>query len=107
MNLSKAYNPNFNQESKRKFGGYGKEFFYTCHTVFRNLPIATIVTNKAGFRCFVVHGGISDKIDLSLIQNDLVRSDYASVSLETSKNSLYSQLVDLLWYKFCLFNFNR
>ena len=97
MNLSRAYSPNFHQESRIKFAGYAKEFFHTCHTVFRNLPIATIITNKAGFRCFVVHGGISDKIDLSLLQNELVRSDFPSVSINRPKDRVYSQLVDLLW----------
>ena len=103
MNLSKLYSPNFNDDCDSKFGENGAEFFNSAQNVFKNLPVATIVTNKADFKYFVVHGGISEKIDLSIIQNKIVRANFESVSIKKPKNKsaeqikLLEQIVDLLW----------
>ncbi len=65
--------------------------------MFRYLPIATEVNNKAGFKCFIVHGGISDRIDLKYVRgNDLKRNKYASINGNSDDESS-KHMADLLW----------
>ncbi len=65
--------------------------------MFTYLPIATEVSNKAGFKSFVTHGGISNRIDLEYVRgNNLKRFKYKSIN-EKPDDKSSEQLSDLLW----------
>jgi len=99
MNLSPYYNPNFKQDCLNKYTGYGNELFNLMQKLFIHLPVATVVVNRIGFSCFVVHGGISDKIDLNCVSdsNCLKRSNFDSVSVRKENDKSSDQFIDLLW----------
>ena len=61
LNLNQNFKPNFQTDCIKKFGKYGLEFFRQTQELFRYLPIATVVNNRVGYKCFVIHGGISIK----------------------------------------------
>jgi len=74
MNLSFYSNhPNFKQDCLIKYNDYGNELFNLMQKLFIHLPVATVVVNRIGFSCFVVHG----------------------VRIENDKSS--EQFIDLLW----------
>lgn len=100
MNLSFYSNhPNFKQDCLIKYNDYGNELFNLMQKLFIHLPVATVVVNRIGFSCFVVHGGISDKIDLKCISDSkcLKRSDFGSVSVRIENDKSSEQFIDLLW----------
>lgn len=79
--MSKQFKPNFSDDCKDKFKQNGYLVFREAHELFKYLPLATILTNSAGFRCFVVHGGVSDKTDLNFIKsNRFKRHDFISIT---------------------------
>jgi len=66
------------------------------------LPIATVVSNKVGYKCFVIHGGISDRIDLSYLNSDeLKRHEFRSLTLRNytnkAKQKAAEQISDIMW----------
>lgn len=89
------FEPCFKTETIKKYGMYGPAIFTEATKTFPYLSIATIVTNLTGFKLFVVHGGISDRIDLNKIRSSLDRTKYETINL--NKNPLSEQLCDLLW----------
>lgn len=97
MNLSTNFSPNFSADCLLKYSDYGNELFKQLQLVFRYLPLATVLINKTGFKCFVVHGGISDKTDLKYVRNEIRRAEFGSISVQRSNDKSYEQLSDLLW----------
>lgn len=93
--MNANFRPNFKQDCQAKYAEYGMTIFNQAQRLFRRLPLATIVENRVGYRCFVAHGGISDRLDLNYIQNDLKRFGYASIISDGTKSS--EQLSDMLW----------
>jgi hypothetical protein len=73
LNMNTNFSPNFKTDAQKKFQNYGLTFFNEAQRLFRRLPIATIVENKAGFKCFIVHGGVSKRLDLDFIRTKLNR----------------------------------
>ena len=71
--------------------------FKSAIELFTYLPIATIASNKAGFKCFIVHGGISNRVDLKYVRgNELKRYEFESVKVRL--NDIGSeQFSDLIW----------
>jgi hypothetical protein len=101
LNLSKNFNPNYKTDTNIKFGKYSNAIFNESQRVFRYLPLATIVKNKVGYKCFVTHGGISSRLDLDFIARKLPRHlfDVISPSNKHDPQTKYAaeQLSDLLW----------
>ncbi len=102
LNLSRHFNPNFKKDTELKFNKYGSNFFNQSQRLFRRLPLATIVENNAGFRCFITHGGLSNRLDLNFISSpQLNRFAFASITIknddEPAKRKMAEQLSDLLW----------
>jgi Ca2+-binding EF-hand superfamily protein len=103
MNVCKKYDLNFYDETKLKFGKYGKAFYYEAQRVFKRLPLATIIENSGHFRFFIVHGGISDKTDIDFIFKDIKRKRFKTISMSKqntrteSKKKQAEALCDCLW----------
>jgi serine/threonine-protein phosphatase with EF-hands len=102
LNLSNQFSPNFKSDCVKNFNQYGNHFFQQAEEFFRYLPIATVVTNKVGYKCFVIHGGISERIDLSFVAGDsLKRYEFASITIKENdpldKRKQAEQFSDLLW----------
>ena len=97
-NLSNHFKPNFNADCNKKFNQYGGIVFKKAIELFTYLPIATIVSNKAGVRCFVVHGGVSNRIDLNSVcgSSDLNRYEFETVKIRPNDRGS-EQFSDLLW----------
>jgi diadenosine tetraphosphatase ApaH/serine/threonine PP2A family protein phosphatase len=96
-NLSNHFKPNFNADCNKKFNQYGGIVFKKSIELFTYLPIATIVSNKAGVKCFVVHGGVSDRVDLKTVSaSDLKRYEFESVKVRPNDRGS-EQFTDLLW----------
>jgi diadenosine tetraphosphatase ApaH/serine/threonine PP2A family protein phosphatase len=104
------FDPNFKKDCMLKFNKYGTVFFNQSQRLFRRLPLATVIENKIGFRLFVCHGGLSDRVDLNYIAGHLNRFQFASVTyrgnkIEAEERSAFDerkrraveQLSDLLW----------
>ena len=90
------------QDTQLKFNKYGLAFFNKAQQLFQSLPLATIVENNVGYRLFVVHGGLSTRVDLDYVQSkELDRFSFASITLkksdEAKRRRMAEQLVDLLW----------
>lgn len=98
LNLNKHFKPNFNDDCMRKFNQYGAVVFKKAQELFTHLPLATILTNKVGFKCFIVHGGISNRIDLNFINDTKLmnRFKFSSISVKLNEKSS-EQITDLLW----------
>ena len=102
LNLSRHFDPNFKKDTELKFNKYGSNFFNQSQRLFRRLPLATIVENKAGFKCFVTHGGLSNRLDLDYISStQLNRFAFASITIkdddDPARRKQAEQLSDLLW----------
>lgn len=102
LNLNQNFRPNFQNDCIKKFGKYGAEFFRQTQELFKYLPLATVVNNRAGYKCFVTHGGISNKTDLDYIaSDDLKRYEFSSLTMKNygsrSKQKALEQLGDILW----------
>lgn len=102
LNLNQNFAPNFQTDCFLKFGRYGREFFRQSQELFKYLPIATILSNKVGYRAFVIHGGISNRTDLQYIAGDeLKRYEFNSVTVkkydDSNKQKSVEQLSDLMW----------
>lgn len=94
-NLSSHFSPNFNSDCTKKFKEYGGLIFKHSVELFKNLPLATVVNNKVGFKCFVVHGGISNRVDFNHVC-ELQRTQYGHITLKP--NDIDSErLSDILW----------
>ena len=94
LNLSKQFKPNFNADCMKKFNQYGPVFFQNAVDFFTYLPIATILSNQY-YRCFVVHGGISNNINLSYF-SAINRFRFKSINVKPNDKES-EQLTDLLW----------
>ena len=102
INLSRHFDPNFKKDTELKFNKYGSNVFNQAQRLFRRLPLATIVENNGGYRCFVTHGGLSSRLDLNYISSsEFNRFQFASISIknddEPAKRKMAEQLSDLLW----------
>jgi hypothetical protein len=110
LNLNINFDPNFKKDCMLKFNKYGMIFFNQCQRLFRRLPLATVIENKIGFRLFVCHGGLSDRVDLNYLACHLNRFQFASVTYsgnkiaeqqpsasDERKRRAIEQLSDLLW----------
>ena len=95
INVNSNFSPNFRTDTKNKFNQYSLAVFKQTQRLFRRLPIATILENKSGYRCFVCHGGISDRLDLDFCKTKLNRFSFPSIILDETKSS--EQLSDLMW----------
>lgn len=95
INVNSNFSPNFKNDVKNKFNKYHTSVFNQVQRLFRRLPLATIVENKAGYKVFICHGGVSERMDLDFIKTDLNRFSFASIILEEKKAS--EQLSDLMW----------
>ena len=101
LNLNTNFSPNFKTDVNLKFGKFSNAIFNEAQRLFRYLPLATIVKNKAGYKCFITHGGLSNRLDLEFIGRVLPRNLFEIIS--PSKNQTpemrraAEQLSDLLW----------
>uniref|UniRef100_A0A8C1WV30 Serine/threonine-protein phosphatase n=1 Tax=Cyprinus carpio TaxID=7962 RepID=A0A8C1WV30_CYPCA len=77
----------FTREVMQKYKTHGREMLQLLQDVFSLLPLATVIDNKV----LIVHGGISDKIDLDFLST-VERHKVKSV-LRLPKRSV----VDILW----------
>jgi hypothetical protein len=68
MNIRSTFNPNYLTDLREKFGRYFLSLFNSSSRLYTTMPIATILTNLANERYFVVHGGISEHTDLKYLQ---------------------------------------
>ena len=103
INISQNFVPNFKKDTEIKFNKYGSYIFNQCQHLFQQLPLATIVENNSGFRCFVTHGGISSNtLDLDFISS-LNRFSFPSLSVPVKsyndplKQKVAEILTDLVW----------
>uniref|UniRef100_A0A8C1ZDD8 Serine/threonine-protein phosphatase n=1 Tax=Cyprinus carpio TaxID=7962 RepID=A0A8C1ZDD8_CYPCA len=71
----------FTREVMQKYKTHGREMLQLLQDVFSLLPLATVIDNKV----LIVHGGISDKIDLDFLS-----------TVERHK-MLFKYVVDILW----------
>ena len=76
MNSSSHFDPNFMTDVRNKYGNYSTSVFNAAINLFTHLPLATVVKNSVGLSLFVVHGGISDEIDLSKLKTLKDRQQY-------------------------------
>jgi hypothetical protein len=100
LNLNQNFDPNFKTDTDKKFGKYSMAVFNEAQRVFRYLPLATVVRNSAGYKAFVTHGGLSDRLDLNYISTRLPRSQFDVLHKKSEDpNMKYAtdQLNDLLW----------
>ncbi len=95
INMNSNFSPNFQEDVKSKFGKYSAVIFNNSQRLFRRLPLATIVENQVGYKCFITHGGISERLDIEYIKWNLNRFSFPSIILDKTKSS--EQLSDLLW----------
>ncbi len=95
INVNTNFSPNFKDDVKSKFNQYHIAVFNQAQRLFRRLPLATIVHNKVGYKVFVCHGGVSERMDLEFIKTELNRFSFASIILDKEKAS--EQLSDLMW----------
>jgi Ca2+-binding EF-hand superfamily protein len=86
INLSKNFSPNFKNDTEEKFKKHGSFIFNQCQNLFQKLPLATIIENNTGFRCFVTHGGVSNTLDLDLVSSAAFnRFSFSTLSLPIEK----------------------
>jgi hypothetical protein len=102
INLSKHFNPNFKSDVDNKYGKFSLAIFNNSQRLFRRLPVATIVENNAGYRAFVTHGGLSNRVDLNYIKSkQFNRSLFPSVSVKSDQDPvtkrMAEQFSDLIW----------
>ena len=101
LNMNQNFSPNFYSDVKLKYGRYANAIFNEAQNVFKTLHIATTVNNKAGFKCFVVHGGISNRVDLRYLQKHVPRRQFSVIAkaskVEPSLSHAAEILADLLW----------
>ena len=69
INLSNHFQRNFKHDVDKKYGQYSLAVFNKAQSLFRCLPVATIVDNRTGVRAFVVHGGLSNRLSMSFINS--------------------------------------
>jgi serine/threonine-protein phosphatase with EF-hands len=97
------YKPCLKVATLQYFKKYGTLVYNKLDELFRYLPLATIVNNKCqNQRLFVVHGGVSDKIDLQELSrinrrlfNSVCKPDALSKDSLEYKNR--KALIDMLW----------
>lgn len=98
LNLNKQFAPNFSDDCKKKYLQHGSIVLKKAHELFKYLPMATIVTNKADFKCFIVHGGVSDDMDLNFIESDkFKRYKFNSIARSKHKGKSKGYFCDLMW----------
>jgi Ca2+-binding EF-hand superfamily protein/diadenosine tetraphosphatase ApaH/serine/threonine PP2A family protein phosphatase len=102
LNTSKNFEPNFKKDVHLKFGRFGTTIFEQAQRLFRRLPIATVIENNVGYKLFVCHGGISHRLDLEYLTNNLNRFKFAAVTIrgneeDRTKKKSAEQFTDLLW----------
>jgi serine/threonine-protein phosphatase 5 len=99
LNTSANFRPNF-MSSFTKYGKYSSYLFSAAVDMFCYMPLATIVKNEVkDTRYFVVHGGLSDDIDLNYLQNHVERFKFRklSVNADALKNRDVKMVSDMLW----------
>ncbi|CAF0811670.1 unnamed protein product [Brachionus calyciflorus] len=107
LNITPSSYPNFKKDTQLKFNKFGLCIFNEAQRLFKCLPLATCVQNNVGLRYFVVHGGVSNRIDLNLIRSSQFNRFYYSTSNSNQ------QISDLLWsdpnktINGCISNTNR
>jgi serine/threonine-protein phosphatase with EF-hands len=106
MNTCSHFDPNLLNDIRIKYGKFSAVIFDAITDLFRYLPLATIYHNKVtNQRAFVVHGGVSDQLDLNFIQNVAIRSKFKKLCIHPSESSSYTnndieaskQICDMLW----------
>jgi Ca2+-binding EF-hand superfamily protein len=100
-NTDPNFDPNFMTDLRTKYGKYAPALFDSAINLFSHLQLATVVKNLVHTNLFVVHGGISNNIDLDYIQKNVKRHDFYKISyaqkLNDEKLEQLKQIVDLLW----------
>lgn len=99
LNTSANFNPNF-MSAFAPYRKYSSYLFSASVDMFCSMPLATIVRNDVlDYRYFVVHGGLSDQIDLNFLQHKVDRFKFrrVGVSGEELKNRDVKMVSDLLW----------
>ncbi|CAI9734512.1 serine/threonine-protein phosphatase with EF-hands 2-like [Octopus vulgaris] len=87
----------FIKEITLRFRTYAKRLLKMFNILFKYLPLGSIIDNKI----LVVHGGISDELDLKKI-NQIPRTKFVSVIkpgsfFEVNEKCSWGYLLDLLW----------
>lgn len=99
LNTSSHFQPNLMSTFASKYGKYSAYLFSSSVDMFAYMPLATILRNTVKDTVyFVVHGGISDEVDLAFVQNEVVRANIKKISVhEVAKNRAVKMVADMLW----------
>uniref|UniRef100_A0A9J8AGN4 Serine/threonine-protein phosphatase n=1 Tax=Cyprinus carpio carpio TaxID=630221 RepID=A0A9J8AGN4_CYPCA len=83
----------FTREVMQKYKTHGREMLQLLQDVFSLLPLATVIDNKV----LIVHGGISDKIDLDFLSTVERHKMLLKYVLFHMVIICLIQVVDILW----------
>lgn len=99
LNTSSHFAPNLMSSFSTRYGKHSAYLFTTSVDMFSYMPLATIVRNSVkDVSYFVVHGGISDDVDLAYLQTEVDRVKIKKISvLEVGKSRDVKMVSDLLW----------
>lgn len=102
MNVRSSFEPNFMSQTRDVYGKYGSIIFSSMVDLYSYLHFATILHNTiTNTRYFIVHGGISDQIDLEYIQHKIQRSKFKMITrykVQSEAEEKETKLItDLLW----------
>lgn len=101
INKDENFHPSFEYELAQKYV-YSENVFNEAENLFSYIPLATIIENKANLKIFVVHGGISSKVDLRFVK-EINRNDFLTINsgrnlrLSGDKAKAADVLSDMLW----------
>lgn len=98
MNSSRHFVPNFLSTCKDSYSKYGLTVFQQANDLFALLPLATSLQTKSNkYKYFVVHGGISDSLDLNYVKSKLDRFSFDKISLVKSSQKNSKLVTEMLW----------
>ncbi|CAF0790452.1 unnamed protein product [Brachionus calyciflorus] len=99
VNSNKNFMPNFMTVCRKMYGKYGSCIYKAANELFTTLPLATSFENKVSkYKYFIVHGGISDTLDLDYVYFKLNRFRFDKVTLIDSKLKKESKAIsEMLW----------
>jgi hypothetical protein len=88
MTVTSHFAPTFLSDIRMRYSKYTTTIYNAAINLFKHLPLATIISNESKLlKCFVVHGGISDKMTISNISTiDRYNSKYPINEIDRLNN---------------------